>query len=78
MLDQVLFKYLATRPTKVAMKKLGDGYFKFGTKRIYIKLDNDLHTLLVRVGPKEFITLSMFIIENEGIEIQKASLGKAM
>ena len=51
------------------MKKLGDGYYKFGSRRIYLKLDNDQYTLLVRVGPKEYITLAMFIIENEGIEL---------
>ena len=60
------------------MKKLGDGYYKFGSRRIYIKLDNDQQTLLVRVGPKEYITLAMFIIENEGIEMQKLGIGKAL
>lgn len=63
---------------KVEMKKLGDGYYKFGTKRIYMRLDNDQRTLMVRVGPKEYITLSLFIIENEGIELQKMGIGKAL
>ena len=60
------------------IKKLGDGYYKFGTRRIYIKLDADELNLLVRVAPKEYITLGMFIIENEGIEMQKLGLGKAL
>jgi len=34
--------------------------------------------LLVRVAPKEYITLGMFIIENEGIEMQKLGLSKAL
>ena len=63
----------------MAVKKLGDGYYKFGTRRIYMKLDNsDQDILLVRVGPKEYITFSMFIIENEGIELAKMGLGKAL
>ena len=43
-----------------------------------MKLDVDEQTLLIRVGPKEYITLSMFIIENEGIELQKLGVGKAL
>ncbi|CDW76590.1 UNKNOWN [Stylonychia lemnae] len=76
--EAALFRYLDQHPTKVDMKKLGDGYYKFGSRRIYLKLDNDQVTLLVRVGPKEYITLAMFIIENEGIELQKMGIGKAL
>ena len=63
-----LVRYQEKYPTKVPIKKLGDGYYKFGSRRIYLKLESDQQTLLVRIGPKEYITLSMFIIENEGIE----------
>lgn len=72
-LDQSLEKYITLKPTKIPLKKLGDGYYKFGTRRIFIKLDNDQETMLVRIGPKEYITLAMFLIENEGIELQKMS-----
>ena len=51
------------------IKKLGDGYYKFGSKRIYMKLDSDDETLMVRTGPKEYTTLNAFIIENEGVEL---------
>jgi hypothetical protein len=54
---------------RVNIKKLGDGYYKFGTRRIYMKLDNEDETLVVRIAPKEYITLNMFIIENEGVEL---------
>jgi hypothetical protein len=75
-----LNKYLKKHPgLKVDIRKLGDGYYKFGTRRIYIKLDaKDDATLMVRVAPKEYITLSMFIIENEAIEIQKIGLNKSI
>jgi hypothetical protein len=73
-----LNRYLEQHSCNIDIRKLGDGYYKFGTRRIYLKLDNDEKTLLVRVGPKEYITLSMFIIENEGIEAQKMGLGKAI
>lgn len=76
--EAALFRYQEAHPMKIPIKKLGDGYYKFGSKRIYLKLDSDDLTLLVRVGPKEFITLSMFIIENEGIEQQKLGIGKAI
>lgn len=69
----MLQEYLAQKPCKVQFKKMGDGYYKFGSKRIYLKLDNDGNTLQVRVGSKEFVTLSMFIIENEGIENAESS-----
>lgn len=68
--EVALIRYLQVHPCGLEMRKLGDGYYKFGTRRIYLKLDaNDQSTLLVRIAPKEYITLSMFIIENEGIEM---------
>lgn len=70
--------YMGQHPCRVEIKKLGDGYYKFGTRRIYMKLDADEVNLMVRVGPKEYITLGMFIIENEGIEMQKLGMGKAI
>ncbi len=73
--EQELNRYLESRPCKVEIKKLGDGYYKFGTRRIYIKLDGGEETLMVRVGPKEYITLSFFIIENEAIEMQRLGMG---
>eukprot|EP00347_Sterkiella_histriomuscorum_P023586 403334082 len=70
--EQSLIKYLNYHPTSIDIRKIGDGYYKFGTRRIYLKLDSkDQNTLLVRVAPKEYITLQMFIIENEGIEQSK-------
>lgn len=67
MVDRALYRYVENHPTRVHIEKIGEGYFKFGTRRIFMKVDPmDETTLLVRVGPKEYITLSMFIIENEG------------
>src|SRR4051812_5522138 len=76
--EEALFRYLQVHPVRVTIKKLGDGYYKFGTRRIYLKLDDDGETLVVRIAPKEYITLNMFIIENEGVEVQKLSIGKAL
>jgi hypothetical protein len=54
---------------RIPFEKIGDGYYKFGTRKIYMKFENQ--AILVRIGPKEYMTLNMFIIENEGIELQK-------
>ena len=76
--EAALTQYMIEHPCRVEIKKLGDGYYKFGSRRIYIKLEADEVNLMVRVGPKEYITLGMFIIENEGIEMQKMGIGKAI
>ncbi len=36
-----LVRYQEKYPTKVPIKKLGDGYYKFGSRRIYLKLESD-------------------------------------
>lgn len=71
-------RYLETHPVRVNMRRLGDGYYKFGTRRIYLKLDKEEENLLVRIAPKEYITLNMFIIENEGVELQKININQAL
>lgn len=78
--ENELTVFLRKHPSlKLNIEKLGDGYYKFGTRRIYLKLDaKDGKTLMVRVAPKEYITLSMFIIENEAIEAQKLGIGKVL
>lgn len=73
--EEALTNYLEKHASNVDIKKIGDGYYKFGSKRIYIKLGSDDSTLLVRVGPKEYVSLSTFIIENEGIEAAKSNNG---
>lgn len=52
---------------RVEISKIDSGYYKFGSRKIHIKSEND--NLMVRIGPGEYITLNMFIIENEGIEL---------
>ena len=39
--EAALGLYLDVYPSKIDMRKLGDGYYKFGTRRIYVKLDAD-------------------------------------
>lgn len=67
--EEMMKGYLENHPVKINIEKIGDGYYKFGTKRIYVKVEREM--LMVRIGPKDYITLNMFIIENEGIELQK-------
>jgi hypothetical protein len=40
MVDQMLADMLAKLGCNVPIKKLGDGYYLFGTKKIYAKIQN--------------------------------------
>ena len=53
---------------RVPLKKLGDGYYKFGTRRIYVKF-NEVGELVVRGAAKGFMPLGYFFHENEDLEI---------
>jgi HK97 family phage major capsid protein len=48
MVDELLAKYLEGINCRVPFKRLGDGYYLFGTRKIYCKILNG--KLVVRVG----------------------------
>ena len=47
-LDELLAQYILKTGCKVPIKKLGDGYYLFGTRKIYAKILNG--KLVIRVG----------------------------
>ena len=47
-LDELLAQYIAKTGCKVPIKRLGDGYYLFGTRKIFAKILNG--KLVIRVG----------------------------
>ena len=47
-LDELLAQYIAKTGCQVPIKKLGDGYYLFGTRKIFAKILNG--KLVIRVG----------------------------
>lgn len=76
-LDEMLGKYINNSGCPVPIKKLGDGYYLFGTRKIYAKILNG--KLVIRVGGG-FMVIEEFIstyAEKELVKMDQQA-GKTM
>jgi hypothetical protein len=72
LLDELLGQYIVKTGCPVPIKKLGDGYYLFGTRKIYAKILNG--KLVIRVGGG-FMVIEEFIstyAEKELIKLDAA------
>ena len=65
--------------TRVPINKLSDNYYEFGTRKIYVKLQDPLAEfpiVLVRDRGGKYVEVSQFISEYEDEELQKLDKGE--
>jgi Growth-Arrest-Specific Protein 2 Domain len=58
LIDELIAKYFNALPKPMPIKRLGDGFYIFGTRKIYVKLMNG--KLVVRVGGG-FMSIDQFM-----------------
>ena len=68
MLDDLLMNYINQANCKVPIRKLGNGFYLFGTKKIYAKILNG--KLVIRVGGG-YMIIEEFIATYEAPELKK-------
>ena len=68
MVDELLAQYINSMEISVPIRRLGDGFYLFGTKKIFAKVLN--HKLVVRVGGG-FMSFSEFIDTYALVELKK-------
>jgi hypothetical protein len=68
LVDELLAKYINMTKCPVPIKRLGNGYYLFGTKKIYAKIMNG--KLVIRVGGG-FMTIEEFIDNYSDAEMLK-------
>jgi hypothetical protein len=66
--DEMLARMLAELGCKVPIKRLGDGYYLFGTRKIYAKIMNG--RLVIRVGGG-YMDLIEFVHTYSEVEMHK-------
>jgi hypothetical protein len=66
--DELLAKYINMASCPVPIKRLGNGYYLFGTKKIYAKIMNG--KLVIRVGGG-YMIIEEFIASYSDSEIKK-------
>ena len=69
-LDKMLAHYLNQTQCLVPIKKLGNGFYLFGTKKIYAKILNE--KLVIRVGGG-YMNIEEFIATHQDSELAKLS-----
>ena len=67
-LDSMLYHYINQANCKVPIRKLGNGFYLFGTKKIYAKILNG--KLVIRVGGG-YMIIEEFIATYQDAEINK-------
>lgn len=68
LVDEMLAKYINSMEISVPIRRLGDGFYLFGTRRIYAKVMNS--KLVVRVGGG-YMSFSEFIDTYALAELKK-------
>ena len=68
MVDELIAKYINDMQCPLPVKRLGDGYYLFGTKKIYAKIMNG--KLVIRVGGG-YMSIEEFIATYGDFEVQK-------
>ena len=68
LVDEMLAKYINSMEISVPIRRLGDGFYLFGTRRIYAKVMNN--KLVVRVGGG-YMSFSEFIDTYALAELKK-------
>lgn len=68
LVDELLAKYINMTKCPVPIKRLGNGYYLFGTKKIFAKIMNG--KLVIRVGGG-FMTIEEFIANYSDTEMMK-------
>lgn len=71
LVDELMAKYLTDLKCPVPVKRLGDGFYMFGTKKIYAKIMQG--KLVIRVGGG-FMSCEEFINTYSEFEIQKVQM----
>ena len=66
--DELLAKYINSMEVAVPVRRLGDGFYLFGTRKIYAKVLNN--KLVVRVGGG-FMSFTEFIDTYAMVELKK-------
>jgi hypothetical protein len=68
LVDDMLLEYMAKTGCAVPIKKLGDGYYMFGTRKIYAKIMNG--KLVIRVGGG-YMIIEEFIATYADVELAR-------
>ena len=68
LVDELLAKYINLTSCPVPIKRLGNGYYLFGTKKIFAKIMNG--KLVIRVGGG-FMVIEEFIASYADAELKK-------
>jgi len=66
--DELLAKYINSMEVAVPVRRIGEGFYLFGTRKIYAKVLNN--KLVVRVGGG-FMSFTEFIDTHAMVELKK-------
>lgn len=67
-MDELLAKYINSMEVAVPVRRIGEGFYLFGTRKIYAKVLNN--KLVVRVGGG-FMSFTEFIDTHAMVELKK-------